>query len=118
MIFCAKCGAPNDNNNYKCARCGEFLQGRIVKSNREHSAGMRMLMPVGRSEWAIAAGYAGLFGFTVFLAPIALVLGIVAMFDLKRNPDKHGWGRAIFGTLVGVLGTGLLIAIALMGVWD
>ena len=30
---------------------------------------------------------------------------MVAMFDLKRNPKKHGWGRAIFGTVVGLLGT-------------
>jgi hypothetical protein len=79
---------------------------------------MRMLMPVGRSGWAIAAGYAGLFGLTVILAPIALVLGIVAMVDLKRNPKKHGWGRAVFGTLIGVLGTGLLIALFVMGAWD
>ena len=66
-------------------------------------------MPVGRSGWAIAAGYAGLFGLTVILAPIALVLGSVAAFDLKRNPKKHGWGRAIFGLVIGLLGTGLLI---------
>lgn len=32
------------------------------------NAGVRMLMPVGRSGWAIAAGYFGLFGLTVILA--------------------------------------------------
>jgi hypothetical protein len=110
-MFCPKCGAPNDNKNVRCVKCGNALQAvRIVTRDRDdHSAGMRMLMPVGRSGWAIAAGYAGLFGLTVILAPIALVLGIVAMFDLKRNPKKHGWGRAVFGTVIGVLGTGLLI---------
>jgi hypothetical protein len=119
-MFCPKCGAPNDNKNVRCVKCGNALQAvRIVTRDRDdHSAGMRMLMPVGRSGWAIAAGYAGLFGLTVILAPIALVLGIVAMFDLRRNPKKHGWGRAIFGTLIGLLGTGLLIALFVMGAWD
>jgi len=119
-MFCPKCGAPNDNKNVRCVKCGQALQAvRIVTRDRDdHSAGMRMLMPVGRSGWAIAAGYAGLFGLTVILAPIALVLGIVAMFDLKKNPKKHGWGRAVFGALIGLLGTGLLIALFVMGAWD
>ncbi len=119
-MFCPKCGAPNDNKNVRCVKCGNALQAvRIVTRDRDdHSAGMRMLMPVGRSGWAIAAGYAGLFGLTIILAPIALVLGIVAMVDLKKNPKQHGWGRAVFGTLIGVLGTGLLIAAFVMGAWD
>jgi hypothetical protein len=110
-MFCPKCGAPNDNKNVRCVKCGTALQAvRIVTRDRDdHSAGMRMLMPVGRSGWAIAAGYAGLFGLVIFPAPLALVLGLVAMFDLKRNPKKHGWGRAIFGTVVGLLGTGFLL---------
>ena len=32
---------------------------------------MRMLLPVGRSGWAIAAGYLGLFSFIIFPAPLA-----------------------------------------------
>jgi hypothetical protein len=70
---------------------------------------VRWLLPVGRSGWAIAAGYAGLFAFLVFPAPLALLLGVVALFDLKRHPGRLGWGRAIFGTIVGGLGTALLL---------
>lgn len=33
--------------------------------------GMRVLLPVGRSGWAIAAGYLGLFGLVLFPALIA-----------------------------------------------
>ncbi|MBL9124807.1 MAG: DUF4190 domain-containing protein [Planctomycetaceae bacterium] len=70
---------------------------------------MRILLPVGRSPWAIAAGYAGLFAVTCFLAPIALLLGGIAIYDLRRHPDRHGWGRAIFGTVMGAIGTLLLV---------
>jgi hypothetical protein len=70
---------------------------------------MRWLLPVGRSGWAIAAGYAGLLAFLIFPAPIALVLGVVAVVHLRRRPDLRGWGRAIFGTTVGALGTVVLL---------
>ncbi len=75
--------------------------------------GMRMLLPVGRSGWAIAAGYLGLFGLLVVPTPLALITGILAVRDIKKsagtaNP-KHGMGRAIFGLVVGVLGTVALL---------
>ncbi|MDO8677799.1 MAG: DUF4190 domain-containing protein [Acidobacteriota bacterium] len=69
---------------------------------------MRMLLPVGRSGLAIAAGYAGLFAFLILPAPLALVLGVLAVRDIRRNPKKRGMGRAVFGVITGVLGTGLL----------
>ena len=82
--------------------------GYAVPSPRQdiaHDAGMRMLLPVGRSGWAIAAGYAGLFAVLVIFAPVALILGIVALMHLKRRPDLHGKGRAIFGLIMGALFT-------------
>ena len=72
-----------------------------------------MLLPVGRSAWAIAAGYLGLFAVLLLPAPIALIISIVAIRDLKRHPDKHGLGRAIFGLVMGGLGTALLAIMAI-----
>jgi hypothetical protein len=73
-------------------------------------AGMRMLLPVGRSGWAIAAGYLGLFSVLIIPAPIAVIIAIIAIRDMKRHPEKHGMGRAIFGLVMG-----LLVTIALFG---
>jgi hypothetical protein len=64
---------------------------------------VRMLLPVGRSLWAIAAGYAGLFAVLFFPAPIALVLGVIAVRHLRRHPDQHGMGRAIFAIVMGTV---------------
>lgn len=71
--------------------------------------GMRWLMPVGRSGWAIAAGYLGLLSFCVIPAPFALLFSIIAIKDIKKHPDRHGMGRAIFGLIMGILGTGVLL---------
>ncbi|HEX8076165.1 MAG TPA: DUF4190 domain-containing protein [Chthoniobacterales bacterium] len=74
---------------------------------------MRLLLPVGRSGWAIAAGYLGLFGLLVVPAPLALIVSIVAILDIQRSKSssrqKYGMGRAIFGLVVGILGTAILL---------
>ena len=64
---------------------------------------MRMLLPVGRSFWAIASGYFGLLSILLIFAPFALITGILAILDIKKNPEKHGMGRAIFGIIMGAL---------------
>jgi hypothetical protein len=68
-----------------------------------------MILPVGRSGLAIAAGYAGLFSLLIVFAPIALLLGIAAIIDIKRNPKKHGMGRAIFGLIMGLIGSAVFV---------
>jgi hypothetical protein len=73
------------------------------------NASMRLLVPVGRSGWAIAAGYLGLISVLIFPAPFALATGIYAIIDIRRNPKKHGMGRAIFGVVMGGLGTLFLL---------
>ena len=71
----------------------------------EDEPGMRWVLPVGTSGWAIAAGYFGLFSMLCFPAPISIILGLVAIWHLRRNPRLSGWGRAIFGLIMGVVFT-------------
>ena len=77
------------------------------------NAGMRLLLPVGRSGWAIAAGYLGLFSLIVFPAPLSLVISIIAILDIRKSKSsehpKHGMGRAIFGLIMGIVGTALIL---------
>lgn len=72
-------------------------------------AGMRLLLPVGRSAWAIAAGYLGLFSMIFFPAPLAVIVSIIAIRDIQRSKNspqlKRGMGRAIFGLVMGIGGS-------------
>ena len=78
----------------------------------ENSLGMRMMLPVGRSAWAIIAGYLGLFSVVVLPAPFALVCSILAISDIRKSSStanpKYGMGRAIFGLIMGIIGTCVL----------
>ena len=67
--------------------------------------GMQYVLPVNTNGLAILAGYLGLVSVLCFPAPFALVVGILALRQLNRNPDQHGRGRAIFGIVMGVLFT-------------
>ena len=77
-------------------------------------AAMRWLIPVGRSGWAIAAGYLGLFSVLLVPAPIAVIISLIAIRDLKKPPGQHGMGRAVFGLIAGILGT-LALVFVLVG---
>jgi ABC-type dipeptide/oligopeptide/nickel transport system permease component len=68
-----------------------------------------MIIPIDRSGLAIAAGYLGLVSVIYFFATIALVLGILAIRDIKKHPDKHGMGRAVFGIVMGAIFTVVLL---------
>ncbi len=63
----------------------------------------RWLIPVGRSGYAVAAGYFGLFSLLLFPAPFALLFGILALRQFKREPHLLGRGRAWFGIIAGAL---------------
>ncbi|MFI5381487.1 MAG: DUF4190 domain-containing protein [Tepidisphaerales bacterium] len=127
-MFCSRCGTQQLDDAAVCGQCGaplarpagppplpprplDYQTPYYQPPDIGQDAGMRLLLPVGRSGWAIAAGYAGLFALIIFPAPLALILSIVAMVDMKRNPKKHGMGRAIFGLITGILGTAGLIVL-------
>jgi hypothetical protein len=76
--------------------------------------GMRMLLPVGLTGWAIASGYLGLISVLLIPAPFAILTGILAIRTIRRNPKKHGMGRAIFGIIMGTIFTAVLV-IGLVG---
>ena len=75
---------------------------------------MRMLLPVGRSGWAIAAGYLALFSVLCIPSPLALIAGILAVREIRRDPTKHGMGRAVFGIVMGGIGTAMLLLFLVM----
>ena len=67
--------------------------------------GLQYVIPINTSGLAIAAGYVGLISVLCLPAPFALLLGILALRHLKKNPKLHGKGRAIFAIVMGGLFT-------------
>jgi hypothetical protein len=78
---------------------------------RQPDPGLGVLLPVNQSALAILAGYAGLFScFPVLglvLGPLAIVLGILAIRSINRDPEQRQGGayRAIIGIILGTVAT-------------
>lgn len=106
-MFCSRCGKPVQVQATFCGACGNPVRPGVAAPP---DAALRMLLPIGRSGWAIAAGYLGLFSPIAIFAPFAVVCGILALRDLEKHPEKVGRGRAWFGIIAGALFTLLLVA--------
>ncbi len=84
-----------------------YAVGQPVPPNpAESSRNLQMLLPVGRTPWAIAAGYLGLFCFCVPLlaGPLAIFCGVMGLRAIKKDPKLLGAGRCWFGIVTGTIG--------------
>lgn len=102
MAFCKKCGGKLDDKAVMCPKCGTSVMPNVVLNNDDNAV-VRAVLPVGQSGLAIAAGYAGLFSLIPGVGLLAVVLGILALRDLKAHPEKHGAYRAWIGIILGVV---------------
>ena len=102
-MFCSNCGAQINDQAVVCIKCGCAVSKVVASVPNDDDAVLRMLVPIGRSGWAIAAGYLGLLSLLPLVGVLAVVIGIIAVSDLRKHPDKHGAGRAWFGIIAGVL---------------
>lgn len=103
-MFCTQCGTPFDAYSTACLQCGKpraMAPPPLPAPGIGTDPTMRWLLPVGRSGYAIAAGYLGLLSIIPVLAQLALVFGLLALRDIRRHPEKGGIGRAWFGVIAG-----------------
>ena len=102
MAFCQNCGTQISDRAVLCVKCGAAVPQRAVAvSSVNDDAALRMLLPIGRSGLSIAAGYLGLLSLLPFFGVLALIVGMLAIADIRKHPEKHGLGRAWFGVVMG-----------------
>jgi len=107
-VVCMNCGAPT--KNYKAPLPSP--QALELDSSAKYC------LPLGVSIWALAAGYLALFSVLLLPAPFALLSGVMALRDIRRNPSKRGLVRAWLGVAMGALFSLLLLLLAFAFVMD
>ena len=115
LVTCPDCGNQVSEAAAACPQCGRPQAIPVPqRADPGQDAMMRALLPIGRSGWAIAAGYLGLIAILMWPAPFAIATGTIAVIDIRRHPEKHGMGRAIFGIVMGLLSIAILLAMMLL----
>ena len=108
-MYCRKCGKELDYAAVECPECGvRTLRETRQPRNESNDKALGYIVPINVSGLSIAAGYMGLFSILPVFAPLAVLLGVLALNDLKKNPGRGGKGRAIFGIIMGSIFTVVL----------
>lgn len=116
-MYCWNCGVKSPDNATFCTGCGASLAGQQAPAQQTHHKQdpIGLLVPINLSPLAVIAGYLGLFSVLLIPAPFALLAGILAYRDINNNPKYGGKFRAIFGIVMGTLGS-LGLAMVLLSV--
>jgi hypothetical protein len=109
MPICPWCSESVPAGTTTCPECGEDTRNDPRKRSPDVDESVApWLAPVRTSGWAIAAGYLGLTSVLMFPAPFALICSLIAIWHLRSNSKLHGWGRTVFGLVMGLVFTALL----------
>jgi len=118
-MYCPKCGTENQDNNFKCTRCGEILHPSappIVITSDDTLGG---LMP-SKNGPALAAYYLGVFSAIPFLGiPLgiaALIFGIKGVRRAREHPEVKGKAHAWVGIIAGGLFSLLYLILVVLAV--
>lgn len=113
-MFCTQCGAQREDPSVGvCPKCGAAyiagVPGTPARAGKEEVGALRLLIPINRNIIAVIAGYVGIFSLLILPGPLALILGIIALVQLKHRPQQFGRGRAWFAVIIGALASILLL---------
>jgi len=105
---CPICGELIAAEAVDCPHCGSYLgEGGRMEGGAGADPALSWLIPIGRSGWAIAAGYLALFSiFPLIGLPFSLgavISGILAVRSIRQHSKLTGLGRAWFGIVMGCL---------------
>ena len=101
-MYCAKCGALNEDNGIECIKCGQSLKPAQQTYTTDYTFGG--LIPY-KNTHALVSYYLGVFSAIpcvgIFLGIAALILGIKGLRFAKQHPETKGKVHAWVGILLG-----------------
>jgi len=105
-MYCPKCATENQDNNFKCVKCGEVLHPSMTPVVISPDSTLGGLIP-SKNVPALVAYYLGIFAVIPLLGiPLgiaALILGIKGLGKAREHPEVKGKVHAWVGVIAGGL---------------
>jgi hypothetical protein len=114
-MFCQTCGTENDDNNFRCTKCGTELRAAQAPAPVQPSPSSGTLGGlIPKNQSALVAYYLGIFAIIpvlgILLGITAFVFGLKGLRYANENPQAKGKAHAWVGIIVGgFFGFGYLI---------
>ncbi len=103
-MYCNNCGTKNPDTSQYCSNCGKQLAPAAPPPPPVYQAAPPPYAAPQRKTngMAIAALVTGIASYVVGITSIpAIILGIVALNQIKKDPTQDGKGMAIAGIVLG-----------------
>jgi hypothetical protein len=113
-MYCSNCGTQNQEGNAFCAKCGTGLNQAATPGGAPVQPAATGLPPAQRtSGMATASLILGIASFflNILLIPsiLAIVFGVMALNQIRRDPGLGGAGMAKAGIICGIVAAVLWI---------
>ncbi len=123
MAFCSKCGTQISEGSAFCQNCGAPAPGAAATAPPAAQATAQPVQTVTAfktNSFAIISLIAGIvslfFSFYFIIAIVAIIFGVLALSQIKKNPAQKGKGLAIAGIILGAGGVIItIIGIIVLG---
>ena len=113
-MFCPNCGKENLEGSGFCESCGYPLSSNptTFNNNAVNNMNANVNNPQsgkGKTNVCAIVGFilslVGFLCFGMLFEPAAIILGIVAKIQIKKNPEQSGSGLALAAIIIGSIGT-------------
>jgi uncharacterized membrane protein YvbJ len=115
-MYCNNCGTPNPDGSAFCSKCGNRLNPPQATAQQTQGAVAPARKTNGLAIAALVLGIAS------FLPPLAIcsipaiIIGAIALNQIKKEPALEGKGMAMAGLICGSIAVFLWICLIILGI--
>jgi hypothetical protein len=100
-MYCTNCGAQNPDESSFCSKCGNRLTPQQSMTQQPQATAVPARKTNGLAIAALILGIAGFLPPFAICSIPAIIMGVIALNQIKKEPAFEGKGMALAGIICG-----------------